>query len=147
MLPQSVNRKGKMMQICLDFAGVYCDEIFQDIMKNSAQELIWWEQGEELPWIAGMEAAHLPCPGEQALGHSLPLPWCQKLPWDFPGWEGISSQSWWYSWGCLVCKCALALWLGRQQSGVHCSPWSCSCCAWPWLSKLSWPGFQSQITP
>lgn len=40
VLPQQVNKKGKMMQICLDFAGVYCGEIFQDLMKNSAQELV-----------------------------------------------------------------------------------------------------------
>lgn len=65
MLPQQVRRKGKMMQICLDFAGVYCGEIFQDIMKNSAQELLLWEQGEELPWTAVLE------PGEQVLGHCL----------------------------------------------------------------------------
>lgn len=60
-----------MMQICLDFAGVYCGEIFQDIMKNSAQELLLWEQGEELPWTAVLEPAHLPFPGEQVLGHCL----------------------------------------------------------------------------
>lgn len=60
-----------MMQVCLTFAGVYCGEIFQDIMKNSAQELVLWEQRKAVPRIAFMEAAHLPFPGEQALGHCL----------------------------------------------------------------------------
>lgn len=68
-----------MMQICLDFAGIYCGEIFQDIVKNYAQELVSWAQGEELPWIAAMGAAHVPFPGEQASSQK-----CQKLLWDFP---------------------------------------------------------------
>lgn len=46
-LPQQVNKKGKMMQVCMEFVGVYCDDIFQYTVGNYAQESVFGEQGEK----------------------------------------------------------------------------------------------------
>lgn len=74
MLAQQVNRKGEMMQICLDLAGVYCGEIFQAIMKNCAQGLVWWEQ-RSCKVAVVKQHFQGSSPGTQPK-----CPWCQKLP-------------------------------------------------------------------
>lgn len=138
MLPQQVNKKGKMMQICLDFAGIYCGGIFQDIMKNSAQELVSWEQGEELPWLVGTSTSALPRrAGLGTLPCAKNCPGTCRLCGHFPSDLVIQL-------GCGLCRCPLALGLGRQV--FHASPFHCS----PDPVRAGHgPGaaFQSQMTP
>lgn len=37
-LLRQVNKKGKAMEVCMDFVGVYCGDVFQYIMEDCAQE-------------------------------------------------------------------------------------------------------------
>lgn len=56
--------KGKAMEVCLNFVGVYCGDVFQYIVEDCAQELVFWKQREQLPWIAVKEEGCLPFPGK-----------------------------------------------------------------------------------
>lgn len=83
VLQQQVNRKGKMMQICLGFAGVDCGEIFQGIVKTLPRS--WCPGGRErsmerscLGWLLWKQ--HI-CPSQESRPWDTASSWCQKLPW------------------------------------------------------------------
>lgn len=116
MLAQQVNSRGKMMQICLDFAGVYCAEIFQAIMKNCPGFVLVG---------AGRGGSCRVCPCQESSPGTLPVP-VPGTALPCPGAEAISTQ---VCWG----------WLGSDVLGpLAGQPWCCSCCAWPWCTRLSW---------
>lgn len=122
VLAQQVNRRGKMMQICLDFAGVYCGEIFQAIMKNCPGIGVVGAGRGAAGWCCGTSTSALP--RRAALGHSLPVPWCQKLPCTaqllgaFPPGAAAGGAGW------------AQVSLG-PLAGAPWQPWCCLCCAWP----------------
>lgn len=55
------------MQVCVGLVGLYCGGIFQYIVRNCAQELVFWKQGEKISWIAVKEQACLPFSGKSRL--------------------------------------------------------------------------------
>lgn len=116
--------------------------------ENSAQALVSWEQGEELPWIAVVEAAFS---RRAALGH-----------WLFPGARSCPGVP--RIWGRFCSNLVLQVGLpGLQmsigslagQAGIRCSMQSPPIAAPGPVHALHGPGtqscpgagFQSQITP
>lgn len=96
-------------------------------------------QGAALDCCYGTSTSALP---RRAGLRALPLLWCQKLLWDFPGFEGISTQSWWYKWGCLVCRISTGSLAG--QAGVRCPMQAPSIAAADLVHAVCGPGTQSR---